>query len=98
MPAGFNYSADASKHKIAAHTIGLDELSALAARSDVEKYMIRWPSRRTKSQLRKASPFRFAWGSSTQTSSQRIPRINRILKNPLPFRDGKKLVYPSPRV
>ena len=97
MPAGFKYSADASKHKIAAHTIGLDELSALAARSDLEKYMIPMALTPDKKSVKKSFSIPFCLGLVNSDFLRReLPRINRILTVPLPFRDDKKLVYPSP--
>ena len=91
VPSGFEYSSDAdSKYKMVSHTAGLETLSALAARADLEQYIIpvTYSGRgKEKKVVKKSFPIPFCYGLIKSVFlRQTLSHINRILTVPLPFR------------
>ena len=99
VPSGFQYSGDPRrKYKIVSYTTGLEELSALAARSDLEQYMVPMSFTRDGKPIRKSFSIPFCHGLIRSIFLRKaLPHINRLLTVPLPFRvpGGKRLVYPA---
>jgi hypothetical protein len=99
VPSGFQYSGDPrTKYKIVSYTTGLEELSALAARSDLEQYMVPMSFTRDDKPIRKSFSIPFCHGLIRSIFLRKaLPHINRVLTVPLPFRvpGGTSLVYPA---
>ena len=102
VPSGFTYSGEPEiKFKAEAYTVGLSELSAVEARSDLERYVVPGvlaeDGAGQKQFARKSFSTYFC--SSLVRSGQlagELPLIARVLTVPLPFRPGgsNRLVYP----
>ena len=103
VPSGFAYSGDPEiKFSVESYTVGLNELSPMEARSDLERYVV--PGFLVKDETDKeqfvSKSFSTDFCASLVRSSQlreELPRIVRALTVPLPFRPegSKRLIYPA---
>jgi len=101
VPSGFDYSSDPNaKYKIAFHTTGLRELTAIHAKSSMEQYIepgyLAEDEQRGKYFVPKSFSTDFCCGLlQSDVLKDRLPLIARILTTALPFRIGNQLVYPK---
>ena len=103
VPSGFAYSGDPEiKFSVESYTVGLNELSPMEARSDLERYVVPGILVKDESDREQfvSKSFSTDFCASLVRSSQlreELPRIVRALTVPLPFRPegSKRLIYPA---
>ena len=101
IPSGFVYSDDPNgRYQVAATLVGFHELTGIQAKGSLEKYMepgVLVPDGNGDTIfVPKSFTTDFCAGLiQSDQLKEKLPRIARLLTVPLPFRIGRRLIYPK---